>query len=67
MTGEHGSCGCHHDDQHVNHDQHDADGHAEQAPAGSQSAGCCGGGASHVEMSRSSQHVQPAEPARRSS
>ncbi len=59
MTGEHGSCGCHQDDQHDNHDHYDAGAHVQHAPAAAQFADCCGGGASiqqaqHSETARSS-------------
>lgn len=66
MTGEHGSCGCHHDDQHDNHDHYDAEAHVEHAPAAAQFAGCCGGGAWHDETVPSNQQAQRSETARSS-
>jgi hypothetical protein len=66
MTGEHGGC-CHHDDQHDKHDHRDAGAHAVLTPAATESAGCCGGKATHDDTSPSNEHAQRSESARSSS
>lgn len=53
LISEHGGCCCHHDEQHVNHDQHHKGAQAVDAPTVLDAADCCGSVTKDVGVPRS--------------